>query len=83
MVARLDAGGIVDEIPVEAGLIIKVRFDKCPAGWQASFELTHPDVDDLSVVHRLVAGSLPEARAAVPNAIRYLAGTPIDEPLYE
>jgi len=83
MVARLDAGGIVDEVPVQAGQIVKVRFDKCSAGWQATFELTHPEVADLSVVHRLVADTLPEARAAVPNAISYLAGTPIDEPLYE
>jgi hypothetical protein len=83
MVARLDAGGIVDEIPAEAGQIIKVRFERCPAGWQASFELTHPEVDDLAVVHRLVAPTLADARAAVPNAVRYLAGTPIDAPLYD
>jgi len=79
MVARLDAGGIVDEIPADAGQVIKVRFERCLAGWQASFEVTHPEVADLAVVHRLVA----DARAAVPNAVRYLAGTPIDEPLYE
>jgi hypothetical protein len=83
MVARLDAGGIVDEVAVDTGLFVKVRFDKCPAGWQASFEVTHPEVDDLAVMHRLVASTLPEARAAVPNAIRYLAGTPIDAPLFE
>jgi hypothetical protein len=83
MAARLDAGGIVDEIPADDGQDLTVRFDRCPAGWQASFELTHPDVDDLAVVHRLVAPTLPEAKAAVPNAVRYLRGTPIDEPLYD
>jgi hypothetical protein len=83
MVARLDAGGIVDEIPADAGQVIKVRFERCLAGWQASFEVTHPEVADLAVVHRLVAATLADARAAVPNAVRYLAGTPIDEPLYE
>ncbi len=40
-------------------------------------------MSDLSVVHRLVAETLPEARAAVPQAVAYLLGTPIDEPLYD
>ena len=83
MVARLDAGSIVDEIELEGGNHLSARFERCPAGWQASFELTHPEVDDLSVVHRLVAETLPEAKAAVPHAVAYLLGTPIDEPLYD
>jgi hypothetical protein len=82
MVARLEAGGIVDEVAA-AGRSIAVRFDRCPAGWQATFELTHPEVDDLAVVHRLVAPTLPEAKAAVPNAVSFLLGTPIDAPLFD
>ena len=82
MTARLDAGGIVDEIAIDGGRLLTVRFDRCPAGWQASFELTHPEVDDLAVSHRLVASTLAEAKAAVPAAVSYLSGTPLDEPLY-
>ena len=52
--ARLDAGAIVDEVVADDGSVVKVRFERCPAGWQASFELRHPDVGDLAVVHRLV-----------------------------
>jgi hypothetical protein len=82
MVARLDAGGIVDEITAD-DRSVAVRFDRCPAGWQATFELTHPEVEDLAVVHRLVAPTLAEAKAAVPNAVKFLLGTPIDEPLLD
>lgn len=83
MVARLDAGSIVDDVVAEDGRHVSVRFDRCPAGWQASFELTHPEVDDLAVVHRLVAETLADAKAAVPQAVTYLLGTPVDEPLYD
>lgn len=85
MLTRLDSGGIVDELRVSDGsgdeVMLPVRFERCPAGWQASFELTHPDVHDLSVVHRLVASSLAEARVAVPRAVAYLHGCPVDAPL--
>jgi hypothetical protein len=79
--ARLDAGAIVDEVTAGDGRHVSVRFERCPAGWQAAFELAHPEVADLTVVHRLVAESLGDARAAVPGAIAYLLGTPVDEPL--
>jgi hypothetical protein len=79
--ARLDAGAIVDEVVVEDGSVINVRFERCPAGWQASFELSHPDVEGLSVVHRLVTDTLPEARASVPAAVAFLMGRPVDEPI--
>jgi hypothetical protein len=79
--ARLDGGAIVDEVTAPDGRIVSVRFERCPAGWQAAFELGHPEVRDLAVVHRLVAGSLGDARAAVPGAIGYLLGTPVDRPL--
>jgi hypothetical protein len=79
--ARLDAGAIVDDVTAGDGRHVSVRFERCPAGWQAAFELAHPEVADLTVVHRLVAESLADARAAVPGAIAYLLGTPVDEPL--
>ncbi len=79
MLTRLEAGGIVETVAVDGDLSLSVRFEKCPAGWQASFSLTHPAVDDLAIVHRLIAPSLAEARAAVPPAVIYLLGTPIDD----
>jgi hypothetical protein len=77
--SRLEAGGIVDEIDLDDDLSLPVRYERCPAGWQASFSLSHPQVADLTIVHRLVAPSLAEARTAVPTAVVYLLGTPIDE----
>jgi hypothetical protein len=77
--SRLEAGGIVDELNLDDDLCVAVRFERCPAGWQASFSLSHPQVADLTVLHRLVAPSLAEARTAVPAAVVYLLGTPVDE----
>jgi hypothetical protein len=77
--ARLDAGAIVDEIIAEDGRVVRVRFERCPAGWQAAFELSHPDVSDLVVTHRLVADSLGAARSMVPAAVAFLIGRPIDD----
>jgi hypothetical protein len=79
--ARLDAGAIVDEVTMADGYVISVRYERCPAGWQAAFELTHPEVGDLAVMHRLVTGSLSEARASVPQAVQFLRGTPVDRPI--
>jgi hypothetical protein len=79
--ARLDAGAIVDEVVAEDGSVVQVRYERCPAGWQASFELRHPDVGDLAVVHRLVNDTLAEAKATVPNAIAFLKGRPVDDDL--
>jgi hypothetical protein len=76
--ARINAGAIVDEIVTADGRSVTVRFERCPAGWQAAFRVTHAEVDDVAVVHRLVADSLSQARAAVPAAVGYLLGTPID-----
>lgn len=80
MASRLDAGAIVDEIVTDEGLTVTVRYERCVAGWQASFELGHPDADDLAVVHRLVTTSLSEAKASVPAAVSFLLGAPIDRP---
>jgi hypothetical protein len=79
--ARLDGGAILDEISTDDGYTVTVRYERCPAGWQAAFELTHPEVDDLAVMHRLVSDSLSEAKASVPKAIAYLRGTPVDPPI--
>ena len=79
VVARLEAGGIVEDVAIDDDVSLPVRFERCPVGWQASFSLTHPGAGDLSVVHRLVAASLAEARAAVPPAVTYLLGTPVDD----
>jgi hypothetical protein len=79
--ARLEAGGIVDEITTDDGHQVTVRYERCPVGWQAAFELKHPDAGDLAVVHRLVADSLAEARAAVPSAVNFLMGVPVDRPI--
>jgi hypothetical protein len=78
VVARLDAGAIVDDVTTDGGQRVTVRYERCPAGWQAAFELTHPEVENLSVTHRLVSDTLAEAKASVPEAIAFLLGTPID-----
>ncbi|HTR69437.1 MAG TPA: hypothetical protein VMH41_04325 [Mycobacteriales bacterium] len=75
---RLDAGAIVDDIALPDGRHISVRFERCPVGWQASFELSHPDADGVAIVHRLVSETLADARATVPHAVAYLLGTPLD-----
>ena len=81
MVARLETGAIVDDVVVDAGRRVSVRFARCPAGWEASFELTHDAVAELAVVHRLVAPSLREAKVAVPRAVSYLTGSPVEAPV--
>ena len=77
MTARLAGGAIVDDLVVE-GMAITVRYERCPAGWQATFDVRHPDVSDLAVTHRLVAPSLGQAKTAVPAAVRFLVGRPVD-----
>jgi hypothetical protein len=76
--ARLADGAIVDEVDVDGVGAVPVRFTRCEAGWQAAFELNDPSVSDLAVVHRLVASTLREARALVPQAASFLLGRPVD-----
>ena len=78
MSASLAAGAIVDEMTVDGVGVVPVRFNRCPAGWQVTFELRDPAVGDLAVQHKLVAPSLREAKAAVPRAAAYLLGHPVD-----
>ena len=77
-VARIDGGGIRDVVQGPEGRATEVRFERCPSGWQATFELTQPGLDDLAIVHRLVAPTLREARLAVPQAISFLLGNPLE-----
>jgi hypothetical protein len=78
VVTRLDAGAIVDEVDVVGVGAVPVRIARCPAGWQASFEVRDPAAPDLAVVHRLVAGSPREARREVAAAVLFLLGKPVD-----
>ena len=76
--SRLVGGAICDVVEGPGGMRTEVRLARCPSGWQATFEVTSPDVPDVAVVHRLVAPTLAEAKVAVPQAIAFLLGTPID-----
>jgi len=71
-------GAIFDVVSGPGSLSTEVRLSRCPSGWQATFEVTQPEVSDISVVHRLVAPSLAEAKAAVPQAIAFLLGYPLE-----
>lgn len=75
----VSGGAIWQPVTGPGSRVTEVKFERCPAGWQASFELTDPAVADLAVVHRLVAPTLREARAAVPQAIGFLLGRPVED----
>jgi hypothetical protein len=79
-VTRLDAGAIVDEVDVAGVGRVPIRIVRCPAGWQATFEVRDPLVPDLAVVHRLVADSPRAARREVAEAVLFLLGKPLDSP---
>jgi hypothetical protein len=78
---RLEAGAVVDEIDIAGLGPVPVRVQRCPAGWQATFEVSDPATSDLAVVHKLVAPTYREAKAAVPHAIAFLLGRPVDSPV--
>lgn len=71
-------GAIWDVVAGPDGRATEIKLERCPAGWQVSFQLQHPDVADLAVIHRLVAPTRREAKAAVPNAISFLLGNPLE-----
>jgi hypothetical protein len=78
--APIVAGGAIwDVVSGPGSRVTRVKLQRCPAGWQASFELTDGVVADLAVVHRLVAPTLREARAAVYQAIGFLLGNPVED----
>jgi hypothetical protein len=73
---RLAGGLLCEDVEVPGVGPISVRYERCPAGWSARFALGDPAVADLSVVHRLVAPTLREARRTVPLAVAFLRGEP-------
>lgn len=77
---RLASGGVEEDLDVAGVGAVPARFERCPAGWQATFTIRAPEPADLSLVHRLVAPTLAEARRAVPSAVQFLLGQPLDEP---
>jgi hypothetical protein len=79
--SRLEAGAVIDEIDVPGVGVVPVRVQRCPAGWQATFEVRDPLVSDLAVTHKLVAPTYREAKAAVPQAIGFLLGRPVGAPM--
>jgi hypothetical protein len=79
--SRLEAGTVVGEIDVPGIGVVPVRMQRCPAGWQATFEVREPAVSDVAVVHKLVAPTYREAKAAVPQAIEFLLGRPVGTPV--
>lgn len=72
-------GAIWDVVAGPGRRITEIKLQRCPVGWQASFQLSDPAVADLAVVHRLVAPTLREAKAAVPQAIGFLLGNPLED----
>ena len=79
--SRVEAGAVVGEIDVPGIGVVPVRVQRCPAGWQATFEVREPTISDLAVVHKLVAPTYREAKAAVPQAIEFLLGRPVGTPV--
>jgi hypothetical protein len=79
--SRLEAGAVVDEIDVPGVGIVPVRVERCPAGWLATFEVRDPATSDLAVLHKLVAPTYREAKTAVPQAVAFLLGHPVDAPV--
>lgn len=74
---RIDGGAVFEDLAIPGAGTVPVRYERCPAGWSAKFTLRDPEVEELSVVHRLVAPSLREARRAVPAAVAFLRGEPV------
>ena len=74
------SGGVEEDLDVRGVGRVSVRYQRCPAGWQATFSIEAPAPAELALVHRLVADSLTEARRMVPSAAQFLLGQPVDEP---
>lgn len=74
---RIEGGAVFEELAMPDAEPVAVCYTRCPAGWSAKFTLRDPEVAELSVVHRLVAPTLREARRAVPAAVSFLRGEPV------
>jgi hypothetical protein len=75
---RLGAGGVEEDFALPEGGFVAVRYERSDHGWRAEFTVRTPGVDDLAVVHRLIAPTLAEARRLVPAAVAFLRGEPVD-----
>jgi hypothetical protein len=75
---RLGVGGVEEDIVLPGIGTVAVRYERAGDGWTAEFTVRTADVDDLSVVHRLLAPTLAEARRLVPAAVAFLRGEPVD-----
>lgn len=75
---RIEAGGVIEVLDCAPVGQLAVTYARCDDGWLAQFTVTSTEVDDLAVVHRLTAPTLGAARRAVPSAVAFLAGEPID-----
>lgn len=81
---RLEHGRVHDVVDVAGVGPVAVEYERCAAGWQASFMVpcADPGAALADVRHRLVAGSIGEARRAVPDAVAFLLGErPDDAPV--
>ena len=69
---RLEAGAVLDEVDVPGVGPVPVRVQRCPAGWQATFEVRDAATSELTVTHKLVAPTLvrSQALAALYEAAR-------------
>jgi hypothetical protein len=75
---RLGAGAVEEDIVLPGAGAVSVRYERSGHGWRAEFTVRTADVDDLAVVHRLLAPTLAEARRLVPAAVAFLRGEPVD-----
>ncbi|HVE62679.1 MAG TPA: hypothetical protein VNB94_02595 [Mycobacteriales bacterium] len=80
---RIEAGGVVEQLDCAPLGVLTVSYARCDDGWLAEFTVSpgvgaHDAVNDLAVIHRLTAPTLGAARRAVPPAVAYLAGEPLD-----
>jgi hypothetical protein len=75
---RLEAGAVVEEfeLPGVGHVVARHTRTRTSGGdtWACLFSIVAEGVSDLSVVHRLSAPSLPEARRSVRHAAEFLAG---------
>jgi hypothetical protein len=75
---RVEAGAVVDEYEMAGIGQVVARYSRAatPDGvtWKCMFTVVASGVQDLALVHRLVAPTLAEARQCVRHAVEFLAG---------
>ena len=75
---RLGVGGVEEDFVLPEGGVVAVRYERADHGWRAEFTVRAGGVDELAVVHRLIAPTLADARRLVPAAVAFLRGEPVD-----